>query len=147
MVESASRCTRVQVPKDLHLRLEEEVGDLFFVLVNIARYLAVDPESALRKTNRKFKRRFHIAAIEWPAVEIDCDDVLDRQRAAYRRTGIDIEGVCVAARAAMAVVVDVFGVLQHPDRIDQFLFQRSIVTHGAPHITRRFHISQERSTV
>jgi len=28
------------------------------VLVNIARYLSVDPESALRKTNRKFKRRF-----------------------------------------------------------------------------------------
>ncbi len=39
-------------------RLEDEVGDLFFVLVNIARYLALDPESALRKTNRKFKRRF-----------------------------------------------------------------------------------------
>jgi len=34
------------------------VGDLFFVLVNIARYLVVDPESALKKTNRKFKRRF-----------------------------------------------------------------------------------------
>jgi len=28
------------------------------VLVNIARYLAIDPESALRKTNRKFRRRF-----------------------------------------------------------------------------------------
>ena len=46
------------IPEDLRLRLEEEVGDLFFVLVNIARYLAVDPESALRKTNRKFRRRF-----------------------------------------------------------------------------------------
>ena len=34
------------------------MGDLFFVLVNIARYLSLDPESALRKTNRKFKRRF-----------------------------------------------------------------------------------------
>lgn len=39
-------------------RLEDEVGDLFFVMVNIARYLSLDPESALRKTNRKFKRRF-----------------------------------------------------------------------------------------
>jgi nucleoside triphosphate diphosphatase len=39
-------------------RLEDEVGDLFFVVVNIARYLSLDPESALRKTNRKFKRRF-----------------------------------------------------------------------------------------
>jgi ATP diphosphatase len=47
-----------RVPEDLKLRLEEEVGDLFFVLVNIARYLSLDPESALRKTNRKFKRRF-----------------------------------------------------------------------------------------
>jgi MazG family protein len=49
---------RTPVPRDLQERLEDEVGDLFFVLVNIARYLSVDPESALRKTNRKFKRRF-----------------------------------------------------------------------------------------
>ena len=47
------------VPEALRQHLEEEVGDLFFVLVNIARYLSLDPESALRKTNRKFKRRFH----------------------------------------------------------------------------------------
>jgi MazG family protein len=46
------------VPEALRQHLEEEVGDLFFVLVNIARYLSLDPESALRKTNRKFKRRF-----------------------------------------------------------------------------------------
>jgi MazG family protein len=49
---------RTVVPEKLQVRLEDEVGDLFFVLVNIARYLSVDPESALRKTNRKFKRRF-----------------------------------------------------------------------------------------
>jgi ATP diphosphatase len=49
---------RTVVPEALQARLEEEVGDLFFVLVNIARYLSLDPESALRKTNRKFKRRF-----------------------------------------------------------------------------------------
>ena len=49
---------RTAVPADLQARLEDEVGDLFFVLVNIARYLSLDPESALRKTNRKFKRRF-----------------------------------------------------------------------------------------
>jgi uncharacterized protein YabN with tetrapyrrole methylase and pyrophosphatase domain len=47
-----------QVPEALRRHLEEEVGDLLFVLVNIARYLWLDPESALRMTNRKFKRRF-----------------------------------------------------------------------------------------
>jgi len=46
------------IPEDLRLRMEDEVGDLLFVLVNVARYLSLDPESALRKTNRKFKRRF-----------------------------------------------------------------------------------------
>jgi len=49
---------RPQISEDLRDRLEGEVGDLFFVLVNIARYLSLDPESALKKTNRKFKRRF-----------------------------------------------------------------------------------------
>ncbi|MFY9947506.1 MAG: MazG nucleotide pyrophosphohydrolase domain-containing protein, partial [Candidatus Sulfotelmatobacter sp.] len=49
---------RQTVPENLRERLEEEVGDLFFVLVNIARYLSLDPESALRKTNRKFRSRF-----------------------------------------------------------------------------------------
>src|SRR5450755_936432 len=47
-----------QVSPELRERLEDEVGDLFFVLVNIARYLSLDPESAMRKANRKFKRRF-----------------------------------------------------------------------------------------
>ena len=48
----------VKVPEELRSRLEDEVGDLLFVLVNIARYLSLDPESALRQTNRKFRRRF-----------------------------------------------------------------------------------------
>jgi len=46
------------IPEELKARLQDEVGDLLFVLVNIARYLNVDPESALRNTNRKFRRRF-----------------------------------------------------------------------------------------
>src|ERR1700736_203769 len=54
-IASSGRST---VSEALHRRLEEEVGDLFFVLANIARYLSLDPESALRRTNRKFKRRF-----------------------------------------------------------------------------------------
>jgi len=44
--------------EDLHNRLEDEVGDVFFALVNYARFLDVNPENALRRTNSKFIRRF-----------------------------------------------------------------------------------------
>jgi MazG family protein len=39
-------------------RLEDEVGDILFVIVNLARLLKIDSESALKRANRKFKRRF-----------------------------------------------------------------------------------------
>ncbi|HOJ92137.1 MAG TPA: nucleoside triphosphate pyrophosphohydrolase [Dictyoglomaceae bacterium] len=39
-------------------KIEEEIGDLLFSIVNIARHLDIEPESALRKTNRKFIKRF-----------------------------------------------------------------------------------------
>jgi MazG family protein len=48
----------VQREAELQSRLKDEVGDLLFTVVNLARYLEVDPESALRHTNRKFRRRF-----------------------------------------------------------------------------------------
>ncbi len=47
-----------QVPEGLRHRLENELGDLFFVLVNVARHLSLDSESALKKANRKFRLRF-----------------------------------------------------------------------------------------
>ncbi|MGA2590813.1 MAG: nucleoside triphosphate pyrophosphohydrolase [Bryobacteraceae bacterium] len=43
---------------DAQAELEGELGDLLFVLVNLARFVKVDPEQALRKTNAKFRERF-----------------------------------------------------------------------------------------
>ncbi|HNX67351.1 MAG TPA: nucleoside triphosphate pyrophosphohydrolase [Bacteroidales bacterium] len=40
-------------------RLESEIGDLFFSIINAARLYEIDPEAALEKTNRKFIRRFN----------------------------------------------------------------------------------------
>ena len=40
------------------MRVREEIGDLLFVVTNIARQLNVEPEAALKLSNRKFRRRF-----------------------------------------------------------------------------------------
>jgi MazG family protein len=40
------------------VNIAEELGDLLFVIVNLARKLDVEPETALKKTNRKFRKRF-----------------------------------------------------------------------------------------
>ncbi len=45
-------------PQRRQARLEQEMGDLLFTCVNLARHLKVDPEGALRKCNRNFTRRF-----------------------------------------------------------------------------------------
>ena len=45
-------------PDERRERIEQEVGDLLFSAVNVARFLDIDPETALRKSNHKFVRRF-----------------------------------------------------------------------------------------
>jgi uncharacterized protein YabN with tetrapyrrole methylase and pyrophosphatase domain len=40
-------------------KIREELGDLLFVLVNLSRFLQIDPERALKKTVEKFMLRFH----------------------------------------------------------------------------------------
>ncbi|MDM7922312.1 MAG: nucleoside triphosphate pyrophosphohydrolase [Pyrinomonadaceae bacterium] len=49
---------REAVAKADAAHIEEEIGDLLFVVVNVARQMDVEPETALKRTNRKFRNRF-----------------------------------------------------------------------------------------
>ncbi len=50
-----------------HKRIEEEFGDVLFALVNYGRFLGVDPEAALEKVNKRFKKRFEYIESNAPA--------------------------------------------------------------------------------
>ena len=50
---------KLKVKNEVNEKLEDEIGDVFFALVNYARFLKINPENALRKTNRKFINRFN----------------------------------------------------------------------------------------
>ncbi len=49
---------REAIAEGIPRHIEEELGDLLFVIVNLARQIDVEPETALKRTNRKFRERF-----------------------------------------------------------------------------------------
>jgi len=72
-------------------RLTDEVGDLLFVLANLARKLSLDPEECLRGANRKFARRFNAmedtAANEGKTLSEMTLDEMEARWQAVKRTG------------------------------------------------------------
>ena len=70
-------------------RVEDELGDVLFAAVNVARMLRLDPELALRRTLRKFRRRF--AAVERELGPELSSAGLERMEKAWRRAA-DAEG-------------------------------------------------------
>lgn len=66
-------------------RVADEVGDLLFTAVNVARLLGVDPESALKAANRKFRRRFsHVEALLRERGRGPADSTLDEMEVLWR---------------------------------------------------------------
>ena len=57
ITEEAAELEEARNSKDADA-LEDEFGDLLFVMVNLGRHLGIEPEAALRRTNAKFTRRF-----------------------------------------------------------------------------------------
>jgi MazG family protein len=64
--------------EETHTRVREEIGDLLFAATNIARHMQVEPEAALKLTNRKFRQRFKYI-----------EDELKRQSRAWDQTTLD----------------------------------------------------------
>ena len=51
---------KVEIEANNQAKMEQEFGDVLFSMINYARFLNIDPETALEKTNKKFKHRFEL---------------------------------------------------------------------------------------
>jgi tetrapyrrole methylase family protein/MazG family protein len=81
IVEEIGEIQRAENP----LELSDEIGDLFFALVNLARWKQLDAESALRSTNMKFKHRFtHIENVAQELGKKVSDFSLDEMEAIWQ---------------------------------------------------------------
>ncbi len=82
--------------------MEEELGDVLFTAVNLARHLKVDAESALRGSNAKFRRRFAAMELEVGGYEalgkLSAEELDRRWRGAKALEATDAGGRMLAGR-------------------------------------------------
>lgn len=102
--EETDEVARLLRGRAAQAELDDEVGDLFFAVVNLARAVGVDPRTALLDASRKFERRFRavqeLAAkrgIPMPGADLDClDELWGEVKAMENRRA----GAPVAARSS-----------------------------------------------
>ncbi len=75
-------------------QVEEEMGDVLFVVANLARRLNVDPETALRRANAKFERRFRsmealarVEGVDFGSLDLDTQEALWQQVKTTEKAG------------------------------------------------------------
>jgi ATP diphosphatase len=77
---------RAELASGSKARIEDELGDLLFAVANLARHLAIDPETALRNATRKFERRFRrVEALLAESGRTPADSTLDEMEAQWRQ--------------------------------------------------------------
>jgi uncharacterized protein YabN with tetrapyrrole methylase and pyrophosphatase domain len=84
--EELDELRRARADGEAHERIAEEMGDLLFTIVNLARHLDVDPETALRKANIKVEDRFRAMETDLLARGQTVEEVsADEREAAWER--------------------------------------------------------------
>jgi len=77
---------KIEIEAQDQKKIEQEFGDVLFSLINYARYLNIDPESALEKTNKKFKRRFELMEMDAKKNGLDLVQLtLEEKEAIWKR--------------------------------------------------------------
>ena len=81
---------QAEIPAADKARLQDELGDMLFVVVNLARKLDLDPEACLQGANAKFERRFNAVEANLAAQGLaPADAGLEAMEAAWKRVKMD----------------------------------------------------------